>query len=139
MAYEEKFDLASTALLNHCKKCVLDNHGRSFDMWLQMEAEHELGFGYQNAFKEQFGALINEEMSARLFFAGKNILYAINSFIKMKPNYELSELIKFVEEFISEQLNEFGNDYSDFDLYSHFTDEEGETNHEDETKEDNPS
>jgi len=87
-----------------------------FDMWLNHEADMEFGNGYQNKFKEQFGDHITEEVDSQLWFAGKNIVYAINTFISIKDDdYELDELLDFVEKFVSEQMDDFDNDYDTSD------------------------
>jgi hypothetical protein len=112
MAYEQKFELFRNSLISFCKECISENYNTMFDMWLSCEAVMEFGHGYQSKFKEHFGDYITDEIDLQLWFAGKNIIYAINSFISLKnDNYELNELLEFVESFVSEQLNDFDNDY----------------------------
>jgi len=87
-----------------------------FDMWLSMDADMVFGDNYIHLFKEQYGDYITEEIENRLWFAGKNILYAIESFISIKNNvFIVYELLEFVEKFISNQFVGFYNDYEDFD------------------------
>jgi hypothetical protein len=106
-----------------------------FDMWLECEADMEFGNGYQNKFKEQFGDYITEEINSQLWFAGKNIIYAINTFISIKHNnYELDELLNFVEIFICKQLDDFDNDYNTVEWFYN----ENEDDDDSEIKEDNP-
>ena len=133
MAYYQKFELVRTSLITHCKKCISENYERMFDMWLSCEADMEFGHGYQNKFKEHFGDYITDEIQAQLWLAGKNIIYAINSFISLKDDdYELHELLDFVEKFVSEQLDDFDNDYDTTEWFNNETD----TN--EEAKEDSP-
>ena len=133
MAYYQKFELVRTSLITHCKKCISENYERMFDMWLSCEADMEFGHGYQNKFKEHFGDYITDEIEAQLWFAGKNIIYAINSFISLKDDdYELHELLDFVEKFISEQLDDFDNDYDTTEWFN------SDNENVEETKEDNP-
>lgn len=133
MTYEQKFELVRNSLISYCRECISENYERMFDMWLMCEADMVLGRGYQNKFKEHFGDHISDPIKAQLWFAGKNIIYAINSFISLKNNdYELDELLGFVEKFVSEQLDAFGNDY-DISEWVNSDTENGE-----ETKEDNP-
>ena len=88
-------------------------------MWLSMDAAIEFGDNYIDIFNEHFEDYITEEIEERLWFAGKNILCAINSFIYIKNNeYELNELLIFVEKFVSEQLSHFDNDYSDYGFHT---------------------
>jgi hypothetical protein len=132
MAFVEKFDLVSTALIKHCKECVTDAYNRyhtagMFGTWLDMDADMEFGYGYEGAFKEHFGDLITPEIASTFFFAGKNIIYAIRTFMFIKENhFDMSELIKFVEHFVSEQLYEFTNDYDEHNVSSWLNDENEE-------------
>lgn len=116
MAYEHKFELVRNSLISYCRDRISKNtqYERMFDMWLSSEADAEFGYRYQDIFKEHFGDYITDEIKAQLWFAGKNIIYAINSFISLKnDDYELDELLEFVEKFVSEQLDldNFNNDY----------------------------
>jgi len=133
MAYYQKFELVRSSLITHCRKCISENYERMFDMWLSCEADMEFGHGYQNTFKEHFGDYITEEIKAQLWFAGKNIIYAINSFFSLKgDDYELYELLDFVEQFVCAQLDDFDNDYDTTEWFNDQTDTV------EEVKEDNP-
>jgi hypothetical protein len=93
----------------------------------------EFGYGYQDIFKEHFGDYITDEIKGQLWFAGKNIIYAINSFISLKnDDYELDELLEFVEKFVSEQLDDFDNNYDTTEWFN------SDNENVEETKKDNP-
>ena len=133
MSYEEKFYLAEKSLIKSCKKSVSDNYNKMFDMWLMCEADMEFGHAYQDIFKKHFGEYITEGISSQLWFAGKNIIYAIKSYISIKKGiYHLEELLDFVETFVTEQIRDFDNDY---DTSEWFNDEIDTI---EETKEDIP-
>jgi hypothetical protein len=133
MAYYQKFQLVRSSLITHFRECISENYERMFDMWLMCEADMVFGHGYQNTFKEHFGDYITDEINAQLWFAGKNIIYAINSFISLKnAYYELNELLEFVETFVSEQLDNFDNDYDTTEWFN------SDNENIEETKEDNP-
>ena len=133
MAYEQKFELVRNSLISYCRDCISENYERMFDMWLSCEADMEFGHGYQDIFKEHFGDYITDEIKAQLWFAGKNIIYAINSFISLKnDDYELNELLEFVENFVSEQLDDFDNDYDTTEWFN------SDNKNVEETKEDIP-
>jgi len=133
MTYEQRFQLVRESLIADCKESVLENWERMFDMWMNLEADMEFGHAYQNNFKQYFGDYITTEVNEQLWFAGKNIVYAINTFISMKGhNCELNILLEFLEKFISEQLNHFDNDYDTTEWFNNEIDEI------EETKEDNP-
>jgi len=118
---EEKFNLAKKSLISQCKQSVSKNHNRFFDMWLRSDADMEFGHGYQDIFKSHFGDKITPEIEGQLWFAGKHIIYAIKSFIFLKVDYYIDELLEFVDKFVTEQLDEFKNDY---DVDDWFDDEE---------------
>ena len=111
MVYEQKFEFVRNSLISYCRDCISENYERMFDMWLRCEADMEFGHGYQDIFKEHFGDYITDEIKAQLWFAGKNIVYVIKTFIKIQEDYSLEELLDFVDTFVSEQLTDFTNDY----------------------------
>lgn len=110
MTYAQKFQLFRESLITYCKECISENWNKMFDMWLMSEADIEFGYGYQNKFKEHFGDYITDETKLLLWFSGKNIIYAINSFISLY-GYELDKLLEYVEKFVSEQLDDFDNNF----------------------------
>lgn len=133
MAYEQKFELVRNSLISYCRDCISKNYERMFDIWLSCEADMEFGHGYQDIFTEYFGDYITDKIKEQLWFAGKNIIYAINSFISLKnDDYELDELLEFVEKFVSEQLDDFDNDYDTSEWFN------SDNENVEETKEDNP-
>jgi hypothetical protein len=109
MSYEERFERVRVSLINHCLTCVRENWNRMFDMWLTCDADMEFGDGYQNTFKEQFEQYMNNDVKNRLWFAGKNIVFAISAFISYKNDATLNEVLDFTEKFVSGQLDDFGN------------------------------
>lgn len=120
MTFSEKLELIKISLIEKFKEIITRCYSQPmFDMWLICDADMSFGGWYEDYFKEHFGDNITEDVECRLWFAGKNILYAIKSFIYIKnDDYELDELLDFVEYFVSEQLSQFGNDYSDFECYN---------------------
>ncbi len=134
MTFYDKLSLVEKSLIKHCKERITDNINHMFDMWLSCEADWEFSHGYVKIFKEHFGSYITNDVESQLSFAGKNILYAIYTFISLKEDeYELEELLDFVENFISNQLEDFDHDYGATEWFYN-----GETSG-DETTEDNPS
>ena len=75
------------------------------------EAERTLRELYVQTFQSHFSEYMNEELYSKLEFAGKNILYAINSYATLHPRFMITEIVLFVESFVEYQLNEFLNDY----------------------------
>ena len=102
------------SLITHCKEIITENHNLMFEMWLKMEADMEFGHGYQHLFEDHFGGHAYNQN--QLWFAAKNIIYAITAFISIKKVYKLEELLEFVEKFVSAQVDGVYNDY-DFDDY----------------------
>jgi hypothetical protein len=117
--YERKFALFRQSLISYCKEVVSEKYNEMFDMWLQLDAGMDIGHEYIDKFKEHFGDDIRNEIKTQLFFAGKNISYAISSFIYIKDDhYNLHELLDFVESFVSGQLEGFDNDYDRPECYN---------------------
>jgi len=110
MSYAQKFQSFRESLIKYCKECISENWNKMFDMWLMSEADMKFGYGYQNKCKEHFGDYISDETNLLLWFSGKNIIYAINSFISLH-GYELDKLLEYVEKFVSEQLDDFDNNF----------------------------
>jgi hypothetical protein len=109
MAYEEKFELVRKSLIKYCKELIVKNWLQYFDMWLSCEADMEFGHGYQNEFKKEFGKYMNPEIEGQLWFAGKNLIFAIYAFMSYKDDAELYDVIDFTEKFVSHQLDDFDN------------------------------
>jgi hypothetical protein len=146
MGYQEKFELVRAALIKSCKDCISHNWDRMFDMWLSCEAD--MSYAYQHEFKQQFSEYMNSEIESQLFFAGKNIVFAISAFMKIKRNASLKNVLDFTENFISEQLDDFDNWCDDIGqaMYEESSDYERDraeanrmTQANRETGEDNPS
>lgn len=64
---------------------------------------------YVLKFKDEFAQYMNEEIEAKLWFAGQNIGFAVQTFIDTNQNYTLSNLVNFVETFLTNQLDDFEN------------------------------
>lgn len=111
MSYDKSFQLVRISLIEYCKECVSKNWKKCFDMWLIHAADMEFGHCYQNKFKEHFGDDITPEIATQLWFDGKHVVYAIKAFMFMKKECELNDLLEYVEKFISEQLDDFDNNY----------------------------
>jgi hypothetical protein len=134
MSYEQKFAFVRQSLISHCKECIVENFNQMFEMWLMCEADMAFGDGYINIFKQHFGDYITDQVRAQLWCDAKNIIYAINSFLYIKKgNSKLDDLVKFVEKFVSEQLDDFSNNYETCEWFN----DEGE--YIQETREDNPN
>ena len=109
MTFYERFSRLKTELMEYCKECIIQNHTGYFTLWLEHEAD--ISYGYYRIVKEQFGEYITKEIENQLYFAGKNIIYAIQSFIVFNEQYDLNELLDFVDTFLTKQLDNFEDDY----------------------------
>ena len=107
MPYEEKFDIVKDKLIKKCKELVIYNWERMFDMWLSCEMDIE--FTYQNIFKTEFERYITDEINSKLFFAGHNVKFAISAFMAYNKKATLNTVLKFMESFMLEQLDDFDN------------------------------
>ncbi len=139
MAYEQKFKLVRDALILHCKECIRTSWGQMFDMWLSVDAGMDFGHLYKDKFNEQFSRYINSNIETTLWFAGKNVAFAIGAFITYKKNANLNDVLNFTELFLLEQLDDFKNwcdeiSQTIYEESSEYEREFGVTN-----EEDNPS
>ena len=112
MTYVPTFALMRDSLISYCKQRIAENYGDALDIWLILEANLEFGYGYLGIFKEHFRKYITKEVEAKLWFASKQLLYAVHAFLNIHgDDCALDLLLRFVELFVAEQLDHFANDY----------------------------
>ncbi len=109
MTYYQKFDMIRTNLRMYCKERIEENWGSRFDMWLKYDAMEEFGQVYQNILKKEFSEYIDSEMERLFFISGKNIAFAIITYIKCDTLCTLEDVLQFTDQFIEEQLDDFDN------------------------------
>jgi hypothetical protein len=92
---------------------VTGNHGNKeqFRLWLKHEADLDIGRLYRDEFKREFGALISDGVEQQLYYAAKNLVYMLRAYTDSHPQYELGELVKLVDSFMTEQLDGFDEDF----------------------------
>jgi len=142
MSYSEKFQLVKDSIIAGCKKRIIDNWQQMFDMWLQMEADWEFPYEYEEHFKAQFSEYMNADVETKIWVSGKNIVYAINTFMEYKKNAKLNDVLNFTEKFICQQLDDFDNLCDDIMMAYPDIDENTEeisTGNINQNAEDNPS
>ncbi len=107
MSYEYKFNRVKTALIDFIKEKIISryNYNNEFHLWSYSAIKE----AYVSKFKDEFAEYMNEEIEAKLWFAGQNIGFAVQTFVDTNPNFTLINLVKFVESFVTIQLDEFGN------------------------------
>jgi len=109
MSYSEKFQLVKDSIIAGCKRRIINNWQQMFDMWLSCEACMEFPDEYEKHFKAQFSEYMNDEVETKIWVSGKNIVYAINTFMEYKKNAKLNDVLNFTEKFICNQLDDFDN------------------------------
>ena len=109
MSYSEKFEIVKGNIINECKKDISDNWDRMFDMWLSCEADWEFPHNYKKAFNDEFAQYMKPDIETLLWISGKNIVFAINTYMSVKDNYNLDDILRFTETFIENQLEDFDN------------------------------
>lgn len=137
MSYEDKLKRVEAKLLTECKNLVVYNWERMFDMWLMCEMDIE--FTYQSVFKNEFEQYITSEVESRILFAGTNLKFAIKALMSYNKKATLNTVLKFMKNFILEQMSDFDNwcmEISDA-MYEETSEHEHEL--ENDSKEDNPS
>jgi hypothetical protein len=128
MSYSVKFEAASNKIIRKCKEYVRDEWGPTFDTWTGIDAGLNFGHLFQDSFVEQFGDFLTEQQKSDLFLAGSHIMYAIRAYKRINPQTTCTRIVKFTEQFVTEQLEDFGN----------WCEIQGEGLYEDEYTEDNP-
>ena len=109
MSYEQKIQTVKLALISYVKGLVLSSRYNNEFEFHTSSSYYAIKEAYVSKFKEVFSEYMNEDIEARLWFAGQNIEFVIQAFIDMNPNYTHSSLNNFVEAFLQRQLNEFEN------------------------------
>jgi hypothetical protein len=123
MTYEERMNTVRTQLLTFVGECITEHHNHYFDMWFYSgDAAAAFGDTYVLTFKTQFEPYITPEIESKLWFAGQNITFAIQAFVKSNPRHTLNTLLKFAENVVKVQLHDVDNWCND--LYMAYPDDE---------------
>lgn len=112
MMFTQLFNLTETFIQVNIKNKVISNHTSpdAFRLWLKHEAKDIFAYIYIKEFAKRFKDYISDEITDQLAYAGKNLMYALAAFIQ--KTYTLEELLKFTENFITEQLDAFETDFN---------------------------
>ena len=123
MTYEERVTAIRSRLLTFVRECITEHHNQYFDMWFYSgDAAAEFGDTYVLTFKNQFEHYITSEIESKLWFAGQNITFAVQAFVKSNPRHTLNTLIKFAEHIVKVQLDDIDNWCND--LYMAYPDDD---------------
>jgi hypothetical protein len=109
MGYSEKFEIVKANIIKECKKDISDNWLMMFDMWLSCEADMEFSHNYKKAFNDEFAQYMKPEIETLLWLSGKNIVFAISTYMSIKEDADLNDTLAFTERFIENQLDDFDN------------------------------
>jgi len=107
MSYDEKFERVKTSLT----ECIVYkitsryNYCDEFEMW----SYSEIIEAYRSKFSNEFSQHMTERVVDMLFVAAKNFTFAVRTFVELNPNYSLNKLLRFVNTFVSTQLDDFDN------------------------------
>jgi len=108
MDYGGRLEIVTQKLVEKCKHIIQQNLDNMFDMWLECDADMEFGYSYIDILKEYSLTELTEDSKNSLFFAGKNIVFFIQTITKDKP-IPLNKLLKNVETFVKFQMDDFHN------------------------------
>jgi hypothetical protein len=123
MTYEERMNTVRTQLLTFVGECITEHHNQHFDMWFQSgDAAAAFGETYVFLFKNEFEQYMTPEIESKLWFAGQNVTFAIQAFVKSNPRHTLNTLLKFAEHIVKVQLDDVDNWCND--LYMAYPDDE---------------
>ena len=127
---EQRFSKFSRNLLTNVKEHLLQNYLFSHIIGLEEEALKSM---YVDSFQTEFPEYMNDEISDKLKFSGKNLSYALYAYISMNRDIEVNLIINFAKTLIRHQLNNF---LFDFDL-PEWCDEYFENDYEKENEDEN--
>ena len=107
MSYQDKLQRIKQYLITFVKEQITRryNYNNEFFIWSYSAIKD----AYVSKFKEEFSEYITEQIQDKLWFAGYNIAFAVQTYIQTHPRYTLKKLINFVELFTKNQLDEFDN------------------------------
>jgi hypothetical protein len=107
MSYGQKFEIVKQSLINFVREKISSryNYNNEFHIWSYSAIKE----AYVSEFKEEFSDYMNKNIEAKLWFAGQNIGFAVQTFIDTNPNYTLNKLLNFVDTFLTIQLDDFEN------------------------------
>ena len=107
MSYGQKFKIVKESLINFVRAKISSryNYNNEFHIWSYSAIKE----AYVSEFKEEFSDYMNKNIEAKLWFAGQNIGFAVQTFIDTNPNYTLNKLLNFVDTFLTIQLDDFEN------------------------------
>lgn len=109
MGYSEKFEIVKNNIIRNSKERITDNWDGAIDMWLNYEADWEFPEIYKKAFNHEFAQYMNPDIETLLWLSAKNIVFAIVTYMSVKGNTNLDDILKFTKRFIEEQLDDFDN------------------------------
>jgi hypothetical protein len=105
---QARFDSFAKKLNSYIRKCLRAQY--VFMPVLGFDVS-EFEEKYVESFKSEFPECINDEILGKLQLAGKNVLYALESYIAVNQEYDLDYLMDFAEEMLFRQLKNFLYDY----------------------------
>jgi len=113
MLFYQRINIVEARVRTYCSNMLTENHGNKeqFRLWLKHEAEMDLGRLYRDEFKREFGALISENVEQQLYYAAKNLVYMLLAYTDTRPLYEIGELVKMMNSFMTEQMDGFDEDF----------------------------
>ena len=109
MSYEDKFALVKNSIITQCKEVITENWLQMFDMWLSCEADMVFSHIYKSAINQEFSKYVTPEIETLLWISAKNIVFAVGTYAGMKKNTTMKDVLKFTEEFVASQLDDFDN------------------------------
>ena len=105
--YDIKMQRVEDAIIRECSIEFIEKFNTPyFILWMSIDAPCEMPHIYEKEFKNEFSQYMNSEDILFISHTGSNLVYHINTLIKVQPKISLTELIKYLETFIKEQLED---------------------------------
>jgi hypothetical protein len=106
MEYTQRLEIVKEKLIKHCSECVIYNWDTEFNKWLKYQASVEFDIGYTDTIKEQFSNYMDTKMGKILYFASKNIVYSIFTYMECKQTISQTDVLDFIRIFITHQIDD---------------------------------
>ena len=107
MSYNDKFQKIKKLIIQDVKDEIIKryNYNKEFNLWSYSHIKDN----YISKFKEEISQYINANFENELYISAINIGFAIRAYININSDYKLDNLLIFIENFLTIQLDEIMN------------------------------
>ena len=111
MNYNDKIDRIKNSIYDFIKSKIVDIYNIE-ECYREFKVDNlifDIGLYYISKFEEEFYGYIKKNISVQLNCNGRNIGYAIKTYIKLNKNCTVNNVYIFANEFLTTQFTDFDN------------------------------